>query len=345
MFIGNRQNLSRNYYNDDVDGFYISNTPIDCWEQTCYQTLRVFNEKHRIAVDHHIIFCNDITPNIYYADNRVEPTLNTLGIIEAVFSHKILSNDFQSASFAMEKILVNDGLVIFQTMFDCLKTCCWYKEEGPYNQNEHHAMILGYDSDKFYYLDVPSMKNTTHFVAYPENPNIGFIMNDELNEAFKLFCTVGYIDINETELNSSPDLRGILIDMLSNYENSKVTCSEEYIHYSGKKALKKITEELRINTMFDIFWKETFEISLFAARCDRLINNILKYPLNIKLEERNNIISILRELSHVWKIVKSVAEKNILKPYPNFNEYVLRYIEKIQFLTERFFLSLSVALK
>lgn len=332
MYFGKRQHLERTYYEDDVDGFYLKGTFINCSEQMCYQSLRDF------IAEPQLIFCDDISPIIEFGDEK-DVRVNDLGINEKIFKYTLATCDYNNAENIIEAILSDGKQVIFSTMFDSLKTYAWYRTDGNYSKYLHNSLILGYDADDsiYYYVDSPLTRNQDFFIPYEKNKAIGIISKIELLRSFELYCRIGYISVDKEEIRRFPDFECLLVSMTRHYfEDSCIQIGPTKL-YSGEIAFKYIVEELNANTIFKIFSVDPFESKLFESRCLRLKSNLEHYPTSLPLRLRSELSYILELLADEWKLVELCILKSSIVTNTSLNKILLDHFYKIWNYTNTFF--------
>lgn len=289
--------IKRKYFEKD-NAFYKNVMNIDCFDQMCYQSLRGYD------VDYFLIFCNDINLKFYKEDGK-NPSinLNKFGFNNNLFEYKNEKVNWRFAENKINQILNSNHIVIFRTVTDYLKTYSWYRMEGPYTNFYHYSLLLGSDSTYYFYVDSPTTRNKKYFIPHPENPSVGCIYREELLEAFKIYCEIGYINIQSKYFNQIANIRIILDSIRNNFWGG------DYSNCIGKIALRYLAQELRQKDGSDKIIEDTFVFDLICARHKLLKKNIIQYSRNIEKCNIKYMINILDILIKKWYLIKCYAIK------------------------------------
>lgn len=316
----NLKYLERNYYENDMEGFYSRNMNLSCPEQMVYQSLRNYN------IDFDLFFCDDINITItertdikYY---RVYT--NNLNLYHDWFYRKIVTEDYKYANAAITYILNMEKVVIFQAPTSMIKSFAWYNGGNPPAYAKHNSVIVGEDDKNYFYLDSPPTRNKQFFVHHPQNSAIGIIKKDELFEAFKVKCNISYIDIRENKIKK--ELYGIaciLINILKNYRNSHIICGREALIN-----LRKILEN-----GYNCNFYDPFVSNLIGARYKKLKFCGLRDGVFF---QQSNIIKIIDELIEMWGLIENLMIKYKFTKSKIDIFKICATIEKIIILNDKF---------
>lgn len=316
--------LKRQYYEDDLEGFYYNKINIDCWEQMIYQTLRNYR------LDYKLFFCQDINPFFWETETEFDVYPNILTYNDHIYTWNLCTTDYSMASNCIEKIINDGNIVIFSTMFDRLKSYIWYHETGEYTRCSHFSIIIGYDKDYFYYVDSPPMRNKLYFHAHPENNTVGLIPREELIDAFRLYCMVGFISVDTKRINSLASTNQILHGICQKYfqKNSCELRNMEGIKgYVGELAFQKLILALRNNKKSIYFLEDPFVSSLFGFRVKNLKYNLELHNKNSTLLQ--DILHQLDSLIHAWQKVHMFILKYSLTHNINIYQIIISELENV----------------
>lgn len=324
--------MQRDYFENDVYGFYSNNMNIDCCEQMEYQSLRNYN------TDYYLVFCNDTNITYCEKNSNIDIIPNDLKINDNLFDFNVITESYEEVDYSIQEIIKNNKIVIFQTVFDKLKTYVWYHENGEYTKKNHNAIIIGYDNDYYFYVDSPPTRNKNYFESNLYNSSVGKIKKEELILAMKIHCKIGYINIFEEKLLEITSVDRILKKIIESYlgiPNTK-QISKYYTVLTGRVALEKLIQSLQNRDSSQRFFADPFDSELICSRHKILEICLKNYKYMFCNEYLQDVLDVLGELINYWKIVNHLIIKQSIKPYSRFNNTIIKYIKIILIYEDKF---------
>lgn len=317
--------LTRGYYETD-NTFFKQHTPISCREQMAYQSLRDY------SVDYFLIFCDDINIAFCNISNQAYVKPHDLGYNYELFTNHIMTTQANHADICISHILGKERFAIFQTAMDALHTSCWYHDTEPYTHISHNAMIIGENTQYYFYVDSPPMRNPKYFIPHPDNPSVGCIPRQELLDSFRHHCCISYIDINTQTLQHLPTLIQILKGIKASYYTPNTDNTT-----IGKSALENFAIALHNHSCLKQILSDSFKFDLIASRHIRLKQNMERHMTHLPLHVHQECIDILDILHNRWRLVTHLSIKYMLTFQVSIAERISHIVKTdILPLTERF---------
>lgn len=289
--------LTRSYFSNDDQGFYKYNIFLRCTEQVMYQTLRDYN------VDYKQIMCDDINMIFYDNIDRKDVFVNDIEFKKSIFEYKCIVKDNVNQN-DIEILLSENRLVIFQTAINRIKMYKWYgSEDNNFEISQHKAIILGQDDYNFFVLDSPFARNEEFFVKHQNNDQVGIVAKKEFMEAAKVRCEIGYMQINEHELESFSSIHEIISTIINNYYTENAEYQNGRIVYLGRIAIIKLIEAISYKRDIWSFYNIPYICELFISRFRRLKVYLENYW------EVNDVIYQIDRIIGIWDIIKLLIIK------------------------------------
>ena len=301
--------LKQNYYEND-NSFYANGITLTCVDLARRESIRKYN------VDENLVFCEDINIVFSTQPENIYFRKHNLNYNRKACEYCCVTKEAEFAEYSIKQILKNENIVVFRTATDYLKAFSWYRTEEPYIQTSHWAIIIGYDQQDYFFVDVPGMRNTKYFRPHPQNPSVGCIDKKDLQRAFQICCEVGYMNVNPDRIVG---LEKILTGIVQSFY---CTNTENNAIYVGKQALEALAAMLKKNLSISVF--DWFDLEVLASRYDILKTNLHRYPL---LKEQEQSIFLLEELAGKWRVFKNVMVKHAYSPQSNTGEKLANVIE------------------
>lgn len=307
--------MDREFYENDKDGFFFNGIWINCFEQMEYQALRNYQ------IDYYLYLLDDINIKIINEENKEKIVPFKQERYTDIIKFYKRTEHYSNSWDIIKQIIDNKNIVIFQTMFDALKTYRWYKKEGPYNRSNHYSLILGYERNFVYYVDSPTTRSLTTFKKSTFNSTVGIIKKEDLLNAFSLHCLVGEFIIEGLEKNKI-DINKILLNMKDIYKNGGGN-----IGRNAYLVLISYTQE----RLYEII--ESYECALIKSQYLILKKCIENYYYSMNKEK---ILLILEDIIKLWDIIKkSAMEKEIHRGQAQ--EYLCSWFENILKFSDQLF--------
>jgi len=158
-------------------------------------------------------------------------------------------NDFVSFSEsddnsidAVIDMIDQDGYAIVQTIVPLLPFIREYDPE--YNISEfkrgHAFLILGYDSEHYYYFEHKASLHRDNFVPYQENKEVGMVKRSILDEVFKKMLVISKIEFKNGDMLDENCVKSYIKEMLRNYHLKYFQNSNTENVFSGNEGITQL---------------------------------------------------------------------------------------------------------
>lgn len=262
------------YYNDDGTADEIVDSLGDCIVQSAYVILK---NKYNFRNDYYKAFLNEITVKLsLYNDNSIA----CFETIENNFNKNLFSlKEYEENENTVNKVseILNSGEIpIIKTIVERLPYSSFFDETYKLNQiRTHHVfLIVGEDTDNFFYIDNPSVISFGRFNAFSGNKEVGVLPKNILYNVTKDISSIFVVDFNFNTIDKYiNDPLYAFLNSKNNYIlKSEIEDGETY--FFGRQALLKLKELLEM---------ECINLESVAPSYDRSMVKYLNWKIwNIK---------------------------------------------------------------
>lgn len=310
--------LERKYYENDETGFYYRKMNLSCPEQMIYQSLRDYD------LDFDFFFLEDINLKVFKREDSYIVKPNTLNCYGSRYREVTVTEDYNNASEVIDWLLKKGKLVIFQAPTDKLKTYSWYKPRGEATIVKHNAIIVGQDSEHYFYLDSPPTRSKKYFQPHPDNSAVGLILKHDLLDVFKIKCRISYIEANNNILKEMHTVKDICVKIIENYYQG----SSENGDIIGAEALEALATILEENKKTN--FNDAFISNLMCSHLKRLYCCGLKTKF---FRNEDEICKIIKDGIAKWEIIENLVIKWGIT---NANTYsIVKNIKEYQIISKK----------
>lgn len=310
------------YYNDDGTADEIVDSLGDCLVQSAYVILK---NKYNMRNDYYKAFLNETTVRLsLYNDNSIA----CFATIENNFNKMLFSmKEYEENENTVNKVseILNSGEIpVIKTIVERLPYSSFYNEAYKLNQiRTHHVfLIVGEDTDNFFFIDNPSVISYGRFEAFSGNKEVGVLPKNILYNATKDVSSIFVFNFNMDTIDkyiNNPLFA--FANSRNNYLKESET-EDNLLHFFGKQALLKLKE---------LFEMECIDLESVAPSKDRSMivylnwkiwnikgrRKLLRYYLN---ENKSNVgekgMKMIRVLDNSithWLLLYRVIYRDYLK--------------------------------
>ena len=230
------------YYNDDGTADEIVDSLGDCLVQSAYVILK---NKYNMRNDYYKAFLNETTVRLsLYNDNSIA----CFATIENNFNKMLFSmKEYEENENTVNKVseILNSGEIpVIKTIVERLPYSSFYNEAYKLNQiRTHHVfLIVGEDTDNFFFIDNPSVISYGRFEAFSGNKEVGVLPKNILYNATKDVSSIFVFNFNMDTIDkyiNNPLFA--FANSRNNYLKESET-EDNLLHFFGKQALLKLKE-------------------------------------------------------------------------------------------------------
>lgn len=91
------------------------------------------------------------------------------------------------AEETIKTIIDKGNLVVYRTAMNSLRMFTWYHPDAPYTKIYHSSIILGYDENVYFYIELPQVRNVEYFRENPTNLADGYLKRKYYYKHFRFF--------------------------------------------------------------------------------------------------------------------------------------------------------------
>ena len=211
----------------------------------------------------------------------------------------------------IEELLDKGELVIVNTFMQKVPFSIHYRESdySPPENDKHNFLIIAYDEQRFYYVEIPHVINAKNYIPYGENKSVGIIDKEVLRPAFDDLLNFATVSFDEQKINNGSQFKELIQIMLKNYEKG-VYYEDGRKVSQGFAAIQCLIDICNTNSL-DLNDSRNFVqmwlVGLFNWKTWSIASQrkLLKYALEEYDEECNydvklNLIDRLEELFKLW---------------------------------------------
>ncbi len=321
-----KDKLKLKYYKDENGNVDMIAHSINCYEKVLYHAMRGYGINYKMA------FCDDINL-LLKSTKHIEICKNRSNIHDDLFVVEEYFPDPKKACAFIEESLKSGWTVAVNTMFDMLTPYYWYHDKSKEGiSNTHLCTIIGFDRDNFYFVEDPYMTVKERLRVHPDNDTVGIIEKKVMEKAFRYYCYVLKIKIDEKKIPYIDRFEEIKKIIVKNY----YTGLGEHGNYIGRKALNILSRSLENNKFLDELKKDFFWIHLMHSS-----RSIFLWCLQEKQSiymNCNLLKQYLIESIEEWKILYCVVAKSVYSSANggiDINKIIIKKANKIMEIEDK----------
>lgn len=330
----NRLEQSYHYDEDgEIDEFC---TLLDCAEQILYFALKEYKEEYK--VDYKKFFCQDINLRLEETQKISLHFNKDYGDDNPFFIEKKIEVDQENVFLKLKEEIDRGSLIVIRTMIDMLPHYEAYKPNIIGTRDGHFFLIVGYDENKFFYVDSPFMLKESCCIKLENNKAIGIVEEDVLAKAFAVLCEASTLSVQSEHLldwNMEDRIELILNRIVENYylepqiNTNNSTNRQKYI---GRSALERILEYSQSEQpveVLSLILKDFYFTHLMLAKRKILRMCLMDEKKYSQCNTTEKLIGYIDQSIREWDKFKLVLVKNLHVPNKNLKQIVSDKVNKL----------------
>ncbi|WP_027630731.1 non-ribosomal peptide synthetase [Ruminiclostridium cellobioparum] len=336
-----RQNIDMEYHflkNGETDDYSIY---LDCASLMLY-----FISKKKLKSIKGIreLFLGDIVPkviqnsdgSIYDVDHLAYP------FREDIFKVQYYRDKGYQSIKEIEELLDKGELVIVNTFMQRVPFSVHFRgaEYSALEVNDEHTfLIIAYDKQRFYYVEIPHVINAENYIPYDGNKSVGIIDKEELRPAFDVLLNFATVSVDEQKLNKGSQLKKLIQLTLDNYEKGVFYEEGRKVSqgFAAIPCLMELCEKCNLDlnnrkvftgtTLVELFnWK----IWMIASQRKLLKFVLEEYDEECNYEVRLNLMDRLEELCKMWIDLGHLIGGRHGKGEAIFDTFYMEYLRELK---------------
>ena len=247
-------------------------------------------------------------------------------------------NGYQSIK-EIEELLDKGELVIVNTFMQKVPFSHQYRESDYTVPDQHSFLIIAYDQQSFYYVEMPQIINAKNYIPYGENKSVGIIDKEVLRPAFDDLLNFATVSFDEQKINNGSQFKELIQIMLKNYKKGVLYENGRKVS-QGFAAIQCLIDICNRNSL-DLYDSSTFTqmwlVGLFNWKTWSIASQrkLLKYALEEYDEECNydvklNLIDRLEELFKLWVDIGLFIRVRAGKGETTFGTIYIEHFQKLK---------------
>ncbi len=336
-----RENIDMEYHflkNGETDDYSIY---LDCASLMLY-----FISKKKLKSIKGIreLFLGDIVPkviqnsdgSIYDVDHLAYP------FREDIFKVQYYRDKGYQSIKEIEELLDKGELVIVNTFMQRVPFSVHFRgaEYSALEVNDEHTfLIIAYDKQRFYYVEIPHVINAKNYIPYDGNKSVGIIDKEELRPAFDVLLNFATVSVDEQKLNKGSQLKKLIQLTLDNYEKGVFYEEGRKVSqgFAAIPCLMELCEKCNLDlnnrkvftgtTLVELFnWK----IWMIASQRKLLKFVLEEYDEECNYEVRLNLMDRLEELCKMWIDLGHLIGGRHGKGETIFDTFYMEYLRELK---------------
>lgn len=294
--------ISRRYYESRKEDPNAIWEYLDCIEKMAYHQ---FQDSRLIMEE---VFCDDINICLYETERYLELRRNDIKARNLYFDMNLRKNPEKPMEYIKE--MIDKGMIVgINTYFYDIPNFTWYKRDR-YKESIHFCMVVGYDENGFWLIDVPENMKT----EYLKDQHITTISYDDMKRYLAKQCNILTFEKNDATFSVCEDLDDLIKKMIKEYSSEPCFHNGKII-WKGKAAYERLLQLIKEDDprLLEMdFYHGEFISFIISGRHDIFKGNILKkYGNNSTTED---VLQWLEICQNKWKILAyKILRENIKK--------------------------------